>query len=67
MGRAMFKQSDLVRALKAAQAAGLAVKSASIQNGQIVLGFADGTEHKEPETEPEENPWEEIIRGRVAS
>jgi hypothetical protein len=59
-GKQTFKQADLTRAIKAAQAAGLTVEACSIQEGRLVLAFSDGADRK-PEIEEEgENTWADV-------
>ena len=58
-GRSHFRQSDLTRAIKAAQAAGLEIARIEIDpNGTIKI--VPG----KPESEQTENPWDEVLKAK---
>ena len=59
-GPTRFKQRDLTRALRAAQAAGYAVHAARVEpNGAINL-LADKGQQAEPATDDQANPWDTV-------
>jgi len=58
---ATFRQSDLTRAVKGAQAAGFDVKRIEIDRaGRIVLGSDDLAPAEPPAAPAERNPWDDL-------
>ncbi len=58
-GRLSFKQSDVVRAIKGVQAAGLEVAGVEIdREGRIVITTGTAT----AERAPEYNEWDDVLR-----
>lgn len=60
--RALFKHSDVVRAIKAAKASDTPVKACRIEpDGALVLVFS--LDHAEaPAPAPDLNEWDEVLR-----
>jgi hypothetical protein len=58
-GPATFKQSDLVRALKAARAAGVDIARFEIENGKIIIVTGKPAVIEDNATNT--NPWDEVL------
>jgi len=56
---ATFKQSDLVRALKAARAAGVDIARFEIENGKIIIVTGKPAVIEDNATNT--NPWDEVL------
>jgi hypothetical protein len=59
-GRHSFKHNDAARLIRATTAAGLKVKSVTLEKGKVRLETDDAGANREPETDT--NEWDERIK-----